>query len=82
MASIPTGAWVALALIFGAVALAALHALGCRLQRDTQEHMLQVRTHRLRQDYNRWIEALRRGEGDQVERPAGVAGPGEWRDAA
>lgn len=73
MSSIPVAAWIALAGVLFVVALAALYALGCRLEREVQEHTLRVKSARLREDYSRWIEALRRGEGDTVERPPSVA---------
>jgi len=73
MSSIPAAAWIALAGVLFVVALASLYALGCRLEREVQEHTLRVKSQRLREDYSRWIEALRRGEGDSVERPPSVA---------
>lgn len=75
-------ALIAFIAIGGAVALAALFALGSRLEREMEEHTLHVQAARLRRDYSRWVAALRRGEGDTVERPTGARIVTDRRDAA
>lgn len=70
MPNLSLGAW---ALVVGVAAMAiisSLFALARRMEREKSVHDLAVESHRLRREYMRWIEALRRGDGDKVARPS------------
>lgn len=78
----PLPALLAFAAITFAVALALLFALGSRLEREMELHTLHAKAARLRLDYSRWVAALRRGEGDLVERPGSSKSSMDYRNAA
>ncbi len=69
MPPLPLTAWVLIAALAASAIIASLYVLARRLEREIEEHDLRVRTDRLRGEYARWMAAVRRGEGDTVQRP-------------
>ena len=75
MPPIPLAAGVLIAALAASAIIASLHVLAKRRAREIAEDDLRVRTDRRRGEYARWMAAVRRGEGDTVQRPMMLDAP-------